>query len=128
METMSKLEPVELTAPSGAPVTTISLEGEVGAESFPAIHTLLFELAQKGVRNVVIDFSEVSHFDFRGVKPLCRRAEAFRGVGGDIKLCGMSPYISAIFRSAGAWDGFDYFVSPTEAVAAFEQRSVYWAV
>lgn len=126
MEMTPRLEPLELTAPSGALVTTISLEGEVGSKEFPEIHTLLFELAQRGVRNIVIDFAEVSHFDFRGVKPLCRRAEAFRGAGGDIKLCGLSPYIAAIFRSAGAWDGFDYFVAAPEAVAAFE-RVVYVA-
>lgn len=126
METQSRFEPMELVAPSGAQVTTISLEGEVASQEFPELHTLLFELAQRGVRNIVIDFAEVSHFDFRGVKPLCKRAEAFRGAGGDIKLCGMSPYIAAIFRSAGAWDGFDYFVAAPEAVAAFD-RAVYVA-
>ncbi len=43
---------------------------------------------QRGARNVVLDFSEVSHLDYRGVKPLMARVEALPRAGGDVKLSG----------------------------------------
>ena len=48
----------------------------------------------RGMRQVVLDFTDVSHLDYRGVKPLLARAEAFRRAGGDVKLSGLSPYLA----------------------------------
>jgi anti-anti-sigma regulatory factor len=57
--------------------------------------------------------------DYRGVRPLASRADLFRQAGGDIKLCGLSPYLRAIFRAAGARDAFEEFPSAEEAHVAF---------
>jgi len=53
------------------------------------------------------------------VRPLMARAERFREAGGDIKLCGLSPYLSAILRAAGAWLSFECYQTAAEAQAAF---------
>lgn len=102
-----------LARPQG-PMTMV-LEGEIGRDDLPDIGSMLMRLAEKGHVDVVIDFTHVTHFDFRGVKPLVRKAEAFRHLGGDLALAGLSPYLHAIFRSAGANDAFDYFASVDEA-------------
>jgi anti-sigma B factor antagonist len=107
-------------------VTTLALEGEICERELTEIHQQLFRLANRGTRSVVMDLTEVSHFDYRGVKPLIARAELFRESGGDIKLCGLSPYVHAIFRSAGAHDAFDFFAAPAEAKASFD-RAVFVA-
>ena len=48
-------------------------------------------------------------------------AELLRDMGGDVKLAGLSPYIHAIFRSAGAHESFDYFVDAAQAVRSFDR-------
>jgi anti-sigma B factor antagonist len=100
---------------------TIALEGEIGIREYDDIADQLFRFSSRGVRRVVIDFCDVSHVDYRVVRPLMLRASGLRHLGGDVKLCGMSPYIHAIFRSAGANDAFDYYAEAIDAVASFDR-------
>ena len=102
-------------------VVTMFLDGEIGERKLVEVNEMLFRLAHRGTRNVVIDLTEVSHFDYRGVKPLLARAEVFRKAGGDIKLSGLSAYLAAILRSTGAHDAFDVFAVASDARAAFSR-------
>ena len=43
-----------------------------------------------------------------------------------VKLAGMSPYLHAIFRSAGAHDAFDYFAQTSDAVRSFERGALIY--
>jgi anti-anti-sigma factor len=120
---LSELAQVEVV-PTMAKVeqpTTMVLEGEIGKDELPQLADMLFRLAHRGVTRIVIDFDGVTHFDFRGVKPLMQRAELFRRAGGDVKLSGLSPYLHAIFRSAGGAGAFDLFSEKTDAVSAFRR-------
>ena len=100
---------------------TMVLEGELDRADVQDITDMLARKALEGVTEIVIDFSEVRHFDYRGVKSLVHRAELLRSQGGDLKLAGLSPYLHAIFRSAGAHDSFDYFSHSQDAVGSFER-------
>ena len=104
---------------SGDRVETLMLEGELGAEELAQVSEELFRKLQRGVRQVVLDFGEVPHLDYRGVKPLMGRVAAFRRSGGDVKLSGLSPYLAAIFRAAGAHDTFEMYPHMNDARAAF---------
>lgn len=100
-------------------VMTLALEGELDRAAVREVSDLLSRLRSDGVIEVVIDFSAVTHFDYRGVPALSQSAHACRELGGDLKLAGLSPYLYAIFRSAGAHDQFDYFAHRDAAVCAF---------
>lgn len=102
-------------------VMTMVLEGEIDRADTQDVIDMLARLTLDGVVEIVIDFTEVSHFDYRGVRPLVRRAELLRELGGDVKLAGLTPYLHAIFRSAGAHDSFDYFSRAEDAVRSFER-------
>lgn len=118
---MSELAEVEVV-PRASKVekpTTLVLEGEIEKTDLPQIFEMLFRVAHRGATRIVIDFDGVTHFDFRGVKPLVQRAEVFRKAGGDIKVSGLSPYLHAIFRSAGGAGAFDFYAQKAEAVSAF---------
>ncbi|XXF76464.1 STAS domain-containing protein [Myxococcaceae bacterium GXIMD 01537] len=100
-------------------VESLLLEGELSSEDLARVCDELAQRLGRGLRQVVLDFSEVAHLDYRGVRPLMARAEAFRRTGGDIKLAGLSPYLSAIFRAAGAYDAFEFYPHMNDARAAF---------
>jgi anti-anti-sigma factor len=104
---------------SGGRVETLLLEGELGEQELVQVCEELARRLQQGVRQVVVDFTEVGHLDYRGVRPLMVRAEGFRRAGGDIKLSGLSPYLAAIFRAAGAHDRFEMYPHMNDARAAF---------
>jgi anti-sigma B factor antagonist len=104
---------------SGGRVETLMLEGELDVAALEQVCEELARKLQLGVRQVVVDFSEVAHLDYRGVRPLMARAEGFRRAGGDIKLSGLSPYLAAIFRAAGAHDRFEVYPHMNDARGAF---------
>jgi anti-anti-sigma factor len=104
---------------SGGRVETLLLEGELDEAALGQVCEELARRLQRGVRQVVVDFGEVAHLDYRGVRPLMARAEAFRRAGGDIKLSSLSPYLAAIFRAAGAHDRFEMYPHMNDARAAF---------
>ena len=124
---MSELAALDLTknkkfVPQTRPAhMTIALEGEIGVREYDQIAKQLFRFSSKGTRRVVLDFTDVSHLDYRIVRPLMLRASGLRHLGGDIKLCGLSPYVHAIFRSAGANEAFDYYAEAVDAVSSFER-------
>lgn len=100
-------------------VETLLLEGELSVEELTQVCEELGRRMQRGLRQVVLDFSEVSHLDYRGVRPLMARTESIRRTGGDVKLSGLSPYLAAIFRAAGAHDAFECYPHMHDARAAF---------
>jgi anti-sigma B factor antagonist len=108
-----------IRAVSSGRVETLMLEGELLERDLVQVCEDLGARMQRGLRNAVLDFSDVSHLDYRGVKPLLARAEAFRKAGGDIKLSGLSPYLAAILRAAGAHDCFELYPHMNDARAAF---------
>lgn len=111
-------------APSAQPlsssrVDTLMLEGELMEKDLARVAQDLSRRLLRGTRNAVLDFADVSHLDYRGVHLLVERAEAFRRAGGDIKLSGLSPYLAAILRAAGAHDAFECYPHMNDARAAF---------
>ena len=100
-------------------VLTMHIEGELDAEDMTEIGAELFRLAHRGHRRIVLDLNGVSHIDYRGLRPLAARAELYRRGGGDIKLCGVSAYLYAIFCTVGVHDSFDVHASADDALAAF---------
>lgn len=106
---------------NGSKVMRVVLEGEISRDELPDVSEMLTRMTGNGVLNVVLDLSDVSHFDYRGVRPLMETADHFRRLGGDLKLAGLSAYLFAIFRSAGADTEFDYFATVEDAVASFNR-------
>ncbi len=100
-------------------VETLMLEGELSEQDLLQLCDELTRKMQRGVRQVVLDLADVGHLNYRGVKPLMARAEAFRRTGGDLKLSVLSPYLAAIFRAAGAHDAFEIYPHMNDARAAF---------
>ena len=119
MNQVSEARRIHPTGASSDRVETLMLEGELGEPELVQVCEELGRRLQRGVRQVVIDFSEVAHLDYRGVRPLMARGEGFRRAGGDIKLAGLSPYLAAIFRAAGAHDKFEMYPHMNDARAAF---------
>jgi anti-anti-sigma regulatory factor len=93
-------------------VLTIVLEGELPLDELERISEEVHKLSVRG-------FSEVSHLDYRGLRPLVARAQEVRRAGGDIKVSGLSAYLMYIFRAAGVHDAFQFFADPENARASF---------
>jgi len=100
-------------------VTVVYLDGELGLPELAEVSEELLRLASAGRARVVLDLSGVPHLDYRGVRALAARAQLLRRQGGDLKLSGLSPYLEAIVRAAGAHSMVERFASAGEAQRAF---------
>lgn len=100
-------------------VAVIRCDGEMGDLELATICEEMFRLNSKGFPNVVLDLSNVSHLDYRGLPGLLRCTRALRASGGDLKLSGMSGYLATIIRATGFEDSFESYDSVSEAKRAF---------
>lgn len=98
--------------------TTLGLRGELDQASLAELGDRLIRLLDQSCVWVLLDFSAVEHLDYRGVAALVARAEAFRRAGGDLKVCGLSPYLQAVLRAGGAHGAFQVFRDASDARAA----------
>jgi anti-anti-sigma factor len=102
---------------------TLNLEGELRERELFELGEQLVRLAARGYRRVVVDLSEVSHVNFKGVRPLMMKVERVREMGGDVKLCGLTPYLQAILRASGAHGLLEWYGSEAQARASFAVHS-----
>ena len=107
------------TAPEDARVVTLLLEGEMGVAELSELGDELVRLLQRGACRFVLDFEEVPHLDYRGIRPFLPRVEALRRAGGEVKLSGLSPYLSAVLRASGAHGVFESYPHCNDARASF---------
>lgn len=106
-------------------VAVMRCEGEMGELELAHVSEELFRLAHRRYNRVILDLSAVDHVDYRGLQPLASRARLLRAAGGDLKLAGLSPYLSAIFRAAGVDQEFEVFETCDEAKAAFVETPAF---
>lgn len=99
--------------------TTLNLEGELRERELFELGEKLVRMLYLGVRRVVVDLSEVTHLNFRGVRPLVQKVMQFREAGGEVKLCSVSPYLQAILRASGAANMFECHPDEPRARASF---------
>jgi anti-anti-sigma factor len=103
------------------------LEGELLERELTELGKELVRRAARGNVTLLLDLADVTHLDYRGVPGLVMRTESIRAAGGDVKLCGASPYLRAIFAASGAFGVFEFFRDVDEARHT-EQRLVgRWA-
>jgi len=106
--------------------TTLSCMGELDRDALRAIRDRMVRLLDQGCVWLVVDLTEVSHLDYRGVPWLVAQAEEYRRRGGDVKLAGVSRYLLAILRAAGAHDVFEIYSDAGDARAALSQGHNAW--
>ena len=98
--------------------TTLGLRGELDQVALAELGDRLIRLLDQSCVWVLLDFTAVEHLDYRGVSALAARADAFRRAGGDLKVCGLSPYLQAVLRAGGAHGAFEVFRDASDARAA----------
>jgi anti-sigma B factor antagonist len=90
------------TLPAGNNSVRLELHGIINLQAFFQLEEAILKVIKKNVFKIELEMSDVKHMDYRGVEMLVKRAERLRGYGGDLTLCGLSPYLINILQMAGA--------------------------
>lgn len=102
-------------------ILTVSLSGEIDLDGVNEIADMVFRLTHRGGGHVrlVLDVSQVTHVDYRGMGVLAARARLFRKAGGDIKWVGASSYLESLLKAAGVYLAFSFYPNEDAAREAF---------
>ncbi|HRI88063.1 MAG TPA: STAS domain-containing protein, partial [Candidatus Hydrogenedentes bacterium] len=100
-------------------VDVISMRGRFDAPAAPDAERMLKELLQHGMTRVVLDLSEVEYISSGGLRVIIMLTKALEKVNGDLKLCGLSPFVSEVFKITNLSKRYDICSTRDEALASF---------
>ena len=100
-------------------IQVLRLRGELNLEDMLKIKALVAEYLKAGLVHVVLNVENVSHMHLAGLPVLVERAQRLREYGGDLKLVGLTPYLSHILNLAGVSPQFDFCRNEEEASVRF---------
>jgi anti-sigma B factor antagonist len=101
-------------------VTVLRLTGNIGPEEMDALAGILMDLVLENKTRVVLNFHQVRHISLNAISKLVDRNQRYRALGGEIKLVGLTPYVTNLFKLVGAFSQFDVLAYEEEAAARFE--------
>jgi anti-anti-sigma factor len=100
-------------------VTVLRLSGDIDVEDMDALLEAMTQLVLQNQGRVLLNFRQVKHISLKAISKLVQRNLRFRGLGADIKLVALSPYVTNLFELVGAYSQFDVMSDEEEAVARF---------
>lgn len=108
-----------IAAAAHADVHVLTAQGDLGEAEIRGLCDEMVSLSCADKSRVVLDLSRVTHIEYQQIPSLAARARLLKSAGGDLKLCGLSTYLSAIFRASGQMDRFDVHEDAPSAASAF---------
>ncbi len=95
----------------------LTIEGEVDVYTSPQLKQDIVQLAERGVKHIIIDLSKVEYLDSTGLGVLIGGLKRLREAGGNLALVGPGMRIQRIFEITGLNKIFDIYATEEEAAA-----------
>ena len=111
---------MNLTMNSRTPSETtciLDIEGEVDVYTSPQLKQDLVQIAERGVKRVIINLSKVEYLDSTGLGVLIGGLKRLREADGNLALVGPGMRIQRIFEITGLNKIFDIYATEEEAAA-----------
>lgn len=88
----------EIEHPSAA---VFQVKGRIDASSTPELEKRVLHGLERGVRHLVLDFSELEYINSAGLRVLVMSYQRLSPLGGRVIICGVRDYIAEIFDISG---------------------------
>ena len=79
-------------------VTIFTLEGRFDAPSAPQAETTFLAALESGISRIVLDLEGVEYISSGGLRVVIMLWKALEENGGQMILCGLSPFVSEVFE------------------------------
>jgi anti-sigma B factor antagonist len=96
----------------------IALRGEVDISTAPQLERRLLAAIDRGVRTIVVDFTETVFIDSTGLCVLLATQRRLNPVGGELVFVCTAPTVRRLFHITGMDDLFRVHATREEALAA----------
>jgi len=108
-----------LNAESVEGITVVELPGRIVAVNNRAFDKDLAPLIKPNAK-IILDLTQVNRLDSSGVGSIVACLKQVRTAGGDVKLCGLSMKIRALFEMVRLNRVFDIFNTRQEALDSYK--------
>ena len=99
--------------------TVVRIEGRLDATSAPMLEKKLLEQIGAGVKNMVLDFSQVNYLSSAGMRLLLSTTKKLKGAGGALHCCSVGEEVMEIIKMAGFERIIHIFPTEQEALQGF---------
>src|SRR3989338_6358349 len=104
-------------------ISIVHLHGDLGIREMNHVTKVLKSLMERNRNNVVLDFENVEHVDYKTLVSLVAARFSMDENEGNLKLANLNNYIRKIFYLVGFLDCFEIYDSLPEAILSFEDRA-----
>ena len=105
-------------------IVILDLSGRIiFGEGSSELHRIFRQLVERGERNILLNFSEVSCIDSSGFGELVGGFVAARRIDGMIKLFNLSPNVYELFELTKLNMVFEVYENELEAIKSFSNQS-----
>lgn len=99
--------------------SVMTVKGRIDSATATDFENVVKELIDKGVSNLILDFSEVDFLSSAGLRVMVTARKALRGAGGDLVLANPSERVVETLDIAGLDVLFEVFPDRETAVGSF---------
>lgn len=99
--------------------SVMTVEGRIDSATATDFENAVKDLIDKGVANLILDFSEVDFLSSAGLRVMVTARKALRGAGGDLVLANPSERVVETLDIAGLDVLFEVFPDRESAVGSF---------
>lgn len=101
----------------------ISIKGYLDAHTVTQLEEKLYSMLNKGVKKILIDFSDLKYISSAGIGLLIGATQKIRAEGGDLVICNSSDKVYNILENLGFTKIFNIAHSEQEALSLFTKKS-----
>ncbi len=95
------------------------VEGRLDSSSTPELEQRVLTSLEQGVKNLVLDFSELEYINSAGLRILVMSYQRLHPLGGQVMVCGVRDYIAEIFDISGYNRVFSMYPDLHQAIRTF---------
>ena len=104
-----------IKSPSGVTATLAAMDGSIDASTIQQFQQVLDKLIERGVKNLILDCTNVKYINSTGLGTLLKYADTFESIGGHIAFCRVPSKVMLVMEMLGFNALFN--IVPDEATA-----------
>jgi anti-anti-sigma factor len=106
---------MDITVAAEEAGTVVGIVGSLGTVTAPDAQAVLDQAIADGATTLVVDCQELAYFSSAGLRILLVAAKKVRPLGGQVRMCNLSPMVRDVFDISGFTAILPVF--PSRAVA-----------
>src|SRR5437763_114139 len=111
-----------IKSPDGTTATLAEVDGSIDATTIQEFQHVMDKLIERGVKNLVLDCSNVKYINSTGLGTLLKYADTFESIGGHIAFCRVPSKVMLVMEMLGFNALFNIVTDEATALRSFSGK------